>query len=115
VDTDIHHLGWIRQPAIDYLTQDTALSPLEIANEVDRPVSWRVRADSCELGYVRIRELPAEKALGSKFDLRHFHHTALSMGSVLRPVLEPRIDRCIAEAGPEPQWPCGGGNARQWD
>jgi len=108
VDTGIHHLNWTRQQAIDYLTQNTALSPLEIANEVDRYISWPGQADSYELGYLKIRELraKAEKALGPKFDVRHFHDTILQIGSVPLPVLEQRIDRFIAGGGPEPQWPC---------
>jgi uncharacterized protein (DUF885 family) len=108
VDTGIHHLGWTRQQAIDYLTGNTALSPLEIANEVDRYISWPGQADSYELGYLKIRELRAraEKALGPKFDIRHFHDTVLSTGSVPLPVLEQRIDRFIAEGGPEPDYGC---------
>ncbi|MGH8213497.1 MAG: DUF885 domain-containing protein [Rhodanobacteraceae bacterium] len=108
VDTGIHHLNWTRKQAIDYLTQNTALSPLEIANEVDRYISWPGQADSYELGYLKIRELRAkvEKALGPKFDSRHFHDTILSMGSVPLPVLEQGIDRFIAANGPEPQWSC---------
>ena len=108
VDTGIHHLGWTRQQAIDYLTQNTALSPLEIANEVDRYISWPGQADSYELGYLTIMDLraKAEKALGPKFDIRHFHDTILQIGSVPLPVLQARIDRFIAEGGPEPQWPC---------
>ena len=108
VDTGIHHLGWTRQQAIDYLTENTALSPLEIANEVDRYISWPGQADSYELGFLKILELraKAEKALGDKFDLRAFHDTVLSTGSVPLPVLEARIDRFIAEGGPEPDYGC---------
>lgn len=108
VDTGIHHLGWTRQQAIDYLTVNTALSDREIANEVDRYISWPGQALSYELGYLKIRELRAraEKALGAKFDLRHFHDTVLSTGSVPLPVLERRIDRFIAEGGPEPDFGC---------
>lgn len=106
VDTGIHHLGWTRQQAIDYLTGNTALSPLEIANEVDRYISWPGQADSYELGYLTILRLraKAEKALGDKFDIRAFHDTVLSAGSVPLPVLEQRIDRFIAEGGPEPDF-----------
>ncbi|HET8764235.1 MAG TPA: DUF885 family protein, partial [Rhodanobacter sp.] len=109
VDTGIHHLGWSRQQAIDYLTDNTALSPLEIANEVDRYISWPGQADSYELGYLKIRELraKAETALGEKFDLRAFHDTVLSTGSVPLPVLAARIDRFIADGGPEPDAACG--------
>ncbi|MFC4765481.1 DUF885 domain-containing protein [Dyella koreensis] len=108
VDTGIHHLGWTRQQAIDYLTDNTALSTREIANEVDRYISWPGQALSYELGYLKILELrrKAEQALGPKFDIRHFHDTLLQIGSVPLPVLEQRIDRFIAEGGPEPDFGC---------
>lgn len=108
VDTGIHHLGWTRQQGIDFLTVNTALSAREIANEVDRYISWPGQALSYELGYLKIRELraKAEKALGEKFDVRHFHDTVLSTGSVPLPVLEKRIERFIAEGGPEPDYGC---------
>ncbi|WP_430392132.1 DUF885 domain-containing protein [Dyella sp. 20L07] len=108
VDTGIHHLGWTRQQAIDYMTQNTALSDREIANEVDRYISWPGQALSYELGYLKILELrqKAEQALGAKFDVRHFHDTVLQIGSVPLPVLEQRIDRFIADGGPEPDFGC---------
>jgi uncharacterized protein (DUF885 family) len=108
VDTGIHHLGWTRQQAIDYLTVNTALSTREIANEVDRYISWPGQALSYELGYLKIRELRAraEQALGAKFDVRHFHDTVLSTGSVPLPVLEQRINRFIADGGSEPDFGC---------
>ncbi|KZC25087.1 hypothetical protein RHOFW104T7_05345 [Rhodanobacter thiooxydans] len=108
VDTGIHHLGWTRQRAIDYLTVNTALSAREIANEVDRYISWPGQALSYELGYLKIRELraKAEQALGGKFDLRHFHDTVLQLGSVPLPVLAQRIDRFITDGGPEPDYAC---------
>ena len=98
VDTGIHHLGWTRQQAIDYLTQNTALSDREIANEVDRYISWPGQALSYELGYLKIRELRtrAEQQLGEKFDLRAFHDTVLALGSVPLPVLERHVDAWIA-------------------
>jgi uncharacterized protein (DUF885 family) len=106
VDTGIHHDGWTRQQAIDYLTQNTALSDREIANEVDRYISWPGQALSYEIGYLKILELrrKAEQALGDKFDLRAFHDTVLQLGSVPLPVLEQRIDRFIADGGPEPDF-----------
>ncbi len=108
VDTGIHHLGWTRQQAIDYLTDNTALSAREIANEVDRYISWPGQALSYELGYLKILELrqKAEKALGERFDIRHFHDTILQIGSVPLPVLEKRVDKFIADGGPEPDFGC---------
>jgi uncharacterized protein (DUF885 family) len=106
VDTGIHHLGWTRQQAIDYMTDNTALSDREIANEVDRYISWPGQALSYELGYLKMLDLRAraEKALGPKFDLRAFHDTVLSLGSVPLPVLVQRIDRFVAEGGREPDY-----------
>lgn len=97
VDTGIHHLGWTRQQAIDYLASNTALSQREIANEVDRYISWPGQALSYELGYLKIRALreKAEKELGEKFDLRAFHDTVLALGSVPLPVLEQHVDAWI--------------------
>ncbi|HEY4091825.1 MAG TPA: DUF885 family protein [Luteibacter sp.] len=98
VDTGIHHLGWTRQQAIDYLTDNTALSQREIANEVDRYISWPGQALSYELGYLKIRELRAraETQLGEKFDLRAFHDMVLALGSVPMPVLEQHVNEWIA-------------------
>ena len=42
----------------------------------------------------------AEEALGTEFDIRKFHDTVLSLGSVPLPVLETRIDQFIANGGP---------------
>ena len=110
VDTGIHHDGWTRSQAIDYLTDNTALSDREIANEVDRYISWPGQALSYEIGYLKILELrrKAEQALGDKFDLRAFHDTVLQLGSVPLPVLEQRIERFIADGGPEPDFGCDG-------
>jgi uncharacterized protein (DUF885 family) len=104
VDTGIHHMGWSRARAIRYLLDNTALSRHEIDNEVDRYISWPGQALSYELGYLEIRRLraKAEKALGPRFDLRAFHDTILSLGSVPLPVLSRRIDRFIADGGADP-------------
>jgi uncharacterized protein (DUF885 family) len=97
VDTGIHHQGWTRQQAIDYMTQNTALSQREIANEVDRYISWPAQALSYELGYLKILQLrhDAEQALGERFDLRAFHDAVLELGSVPLPVLETHIRQWI--------------------
>lgn len=101
VDTGIHHEGWSRQQAIDYLAENTALPKHEIETEVDRYISWPAQALSYKLGEMDILRLraKAEAALGSKFDLRAFHDAVLSMGSVPLPVLDARIDRFIAAGG----------------
>ncbi len=104
VDTGVHHKGWTRAQAIAYLHDNTALADHDIEIEVDRYISWPGQALSYYLGMmeiVRLRE-KAEQALGPKFDIRAFHDTVLSIGSVPLPVLRARIDRFIAEGGRDP-------------
>jgi len=104
VDTGIHHKGWTRAQAIQFLHENTALADHDIEIEVDRYISWPGQAVSYYLGMMAIvdERAKAEKALGSKFDIRAFHDTVLSMGSVPLPVLRARIDRFIAEGGRDP-------------
>lgn len=104
VDTGIHHKGWTRAQAIQFLHDNTALSDHDIEIEVDRYISWPGQAVSYYLGMLAIKEARAraEKALGSKFDIRAFHDTVLSIGSVPLPVLQARVDQFIAEGGKDP-------------
>ena len=104
VDTGIHDQGWTRQQAIDYMTQNTALSTREIQTEVDRYISWPGQALSYYLGETAILEAraKAERELGDRFNIRAFHDTVLELGSVPLPVLKARIDRFIAEGGKGP-------------
>ena len=108
VDTGIHAKGWSRERALTWMREHTPLSEMETATEIDRYIAYPGQALSYELGYLKILELraKAEKALGATFDIRHFHDTVLSTGSVPLPVLEQRIDRFIAEGGPEPDFGC---------
>jgi uncharacterized protein (DUF885 family) len=104
VDTGIHAQGWSREQAQAYLRQNTALSEHEVTTEIDRYISWPGQALSYYLGQMAIiaaRER-ASAALGPRFDLRAFHDTVLQLGSVPLPVLAARIERFIAEGGPDP-------------
>ena len=104
VDTGIHHKGWTREQAIKYMSDNTALPEHEIETEVDRYITWPAQALSYKLGEIDIERLraKAEKELGPKFDIRAFHDTVLSMGSVPLPVLDRRIDQFIAAGGKDP-------------
>ncbi|MEO1967919.1 MAG: DUF885 family protein [Sphingomonadaceae bacterium] len=101
IDTGIHHYGWSREKAVDYLASHTALSQREVGTEVDRYISWPGQALAYKLGEMTILKVrhKAEKALGPKFDIRKFHDVVLSLGSVPLPVLEQRIDAFIANGG----------------
>ena len=104
VDTGIHSKGWTRDQARAYLLSHTALSEREVNTEVDRYISWPGQALAYYLGQMAIEKgrAKAEAALGSRFNIRAFHDTVLSLGSVPLPVLTDRIDQFIAEGGVGP-------------
>lgn len=101
IDTGLHHYGWSRQQAIDYLAENTALSDLEVENEIDRYISWPGQALAYKLGELTIRRLrgEAEAALGESFDRRTFHDAILAMGSVPLRTLEEEMRRWMARQG----------------
>ena len=104
VDTGVHHLGWTRQQAIDFMAQNTALTLHNITAEVDRYISWPGQALAYKIGELKIRELRqlAETALGAKFDVREFHDVVLLSGSVPLRVLESNVKAYITQHQPAP-------------
>ena len=100
IDTGMHHYGWSRQKAIDYLAGHTALSNHEVETEVDRYISWPGQALSYKLGELEIRRLraEAEQQLGTRFDIKKFHTMLLGLGSVPLPILEDEVHRFIADS-----------------
>lgn len=98
VDTGLHSKGWSKQQAVDYMLDNTALSPANIDAEVNRYMTWPGQALAYKVGELKIRELRtrAEEALGADFDLRAFHDTVLENGSIPLSVLEAHVDRWIA-------------------
>ena len=101
VDTGMHTMGWSRQQAIDYMTENSSLSLLNIRNEVDRYISWPGQALAYKLGQLKIKELreKAETELKEKFDIRLFHDAVLENGSVPLSILEDKINEFIQQYG----------------
>ncbi len=107
VDTGIHHYGWTRDQALQYMKDNVALSTHEITTEVDRYIAWPGQAVAYKLGELQIRRhrREAEQALGPKFDQREFHDAILALGAVPLPVLEQRMAQFIADGGENPPTP----------
>jgi uncharacterized protein (DUF885 family) len=105
VDTGMHDQGWSRQQAIDYMAANSALTLLNITNEVDRYIAWPGQALAYKTGELKIRELrsAAERELGSRFDVRRFHDVVLGSGAVPLTVLEENVRRYLVEAGQAPR------------
>ena len=101
VDTGLHSKGWSKQRAIDFMLDNTALSPANIEAEVNRYISWPGQALAYKIGELKIRELRgiASERLGDKFDLRRFHDVVLGNGAVPLDVLERQVMEWIDSGG----------------
>jgi uncharacterized protein (DUF885 family) len=90
VDTGMHHLGWSRQQAMQFMWDNTATTQANVRNEIDRYIAWPGQALAYMIGRREIRRLRsvAENRLGSRFDLRAFHGAVLGNGAVPLGVLE---------------------------
>jgi uncharacterized protein (DUF885 family) len=89
VDTGMHHLGWSRRRAMDFMWDNTATTRANVRNEIDRYAAWPGQALAYMIGRREIRRLRAEaqRRLGSRFDVRGFHGTVLGNGAVPLDVL----------------------------
>ena len=98
VDTGLHSMGWTRDQAIAYFTDHAAKAEQDIIVEVDRYIVWPGQAVGYKIGQLKIRELRghAQRALGSRFDLRKFHDLILGEGALPLDILERRVKEWIA-------------------
>ncbi|MDE2430832.1 MAG: DUF885 domain-containing protein, partial [Burkholderiales bacterium] len=95
VDTGMHARRWTREQALDYFQENAGILP---ESEVDRYVVWPGQALGYKIGQLKFIELRqrAEAALGSHFDLRHFHDMLLNAGPLPLDMLEQRVDDWIS-------------------
>jgi uncharacterized protein (DUF885 family) len=98
VDTGLHAGGWTEAQAVEYMLANSARSKAYAAGEVKWYIAEPGAALAYKIGQLKIRELrtKAERALGSKFDVREFHAEVLTTGSLPLAVLETKIERWIA-------------------
>ncbi|MHC4428218.1 MAG: DUF885 domain-containing protein [Planctomycetota bacterium] len=93
VDTGMHAFYWSRSRAIQFMKNNTALSELNIENEIDRYLNWPGQACAYKIGELKIRELRerAEQQMGKAFKLRDFHDELLGAGALPLTILEERM------------------------
>ena len=103
VDTGIHHLGWSRARAVEFMRDNTALSGTDVDNEIDRYIAAPGQALSYMIGRIRIDQLRsrARQQMGAAFDIAEFHHRLLCDGSVPLDTLDDVIAEWIAESRPD--------------
>ncbi len=97
VDTGIHYKKWTRKQAIEYMLKHTGMPEPSIVSEVERYIVMPGQACSYKIGELKILELraKAQKALGSKFDIKKFHNVILQNGAMPLSVLETLVDKYI--------------------
>ncbi|HEX2145529.1 MAG TPA: DUF885 domain-containing protein [Glycomyces sp.] len=100
VDSGMHVFGWSRERAAQFMHDNTALSEVNIANEIDRYIAWPGQALAYMIGRKHIESLRAraEREMGAAFDLRHFHDRILSSGSIPLETMSEVVEAWIAEA-----------------
>jgi uncharacterized protein (DUF885 family) len=98
VDTGLHAMGWTRAQAEAFMRDHTALTEVNISNEVDRYIGWPGQALAYKVGQLEIFKLraEAEKELGAAFDIKAFHAIVLGAGAVTLPVLDERVRSWVA-------------------
>ncbi|CAN5724420.1 hypothetical protein BH24ACT15_BH24ACT15_19360 [soil metagenome] len=99
VDTGIHHKGWSRQQAIEYMSANSPLPQDSVCAEIDRYIVYPGQACSYMLGRIEIQRLrtEAEQSLGTVFDLRAFHDVVLGQGCVPLTVLAQNVNRWLVD------------------
>jgi uncharacterized protein (DUF885 family) len=101
VDTGMHALGWSRGRAIAYMLEHTALAPNNVANEVDRYITWPGQALAYKVGQLELLRLRDEvqSRLGDAWDVRRFHDAVLGEGALPLGVLRESVTRQLGIAG----------------
>jgi uncharacterized protein (DUF885 family) len=97
VDAGLHHKGWTREHAIEYVLENQPI-PDQIAIQlIERYMVTAGQAVSYKVGELKMIALrnKAEKILGAKFDIREFHDQVLEEGCLPLAQLEDKINKWI--------------------
>jgi uncharacterized protein (DUF885 family) len=99
VDTGMHHYGWSRAQAIEFMWRNTATTRRNVLNEVDRYIAWPGQALAYMIGRRAMQRLRGQAArdLGVRFDIREFHGVLLGNGAVPLGVLELLVNHWVDE------------------
>ncbi|MDP4534618.1 DUF885 domain-containing protein [Alkalimonas collagenimarina] len=98
VDTGLHHKGWTREEAIQYLVDNTPNPAGDAQKAIERYIVMPAQATAYKIGMIRMLELreTAINQLGDRFDIREFHDVVLKNGAVPLDVLEQLVHDYIA-------------------
>ena len=101
IDTGLHSKGWTEEQSIEYFVENSPAAAGQIRAEVRRYIVMPGQATGYKIGMIKMEELRkrAQDRLGAKFDIRGFHDTILGRAQMPLDLLDPRVDRWIAEQG----------------
>ncbi len=99
VDTGLHNKGWTRQQAIDYMLANSSMAESDVVAEVERYIVSPGQALGYKIGQLEISKLrrEAERALGSRFDVKKFHRVLLIDGPLPMSVLATQVRDWVAK------------------
>ena len=97
VDTGIHHYKWSREKSINYLTENTPASSLEIIKGVERYFVMPGQATAYKIGMMKILDLreKSKEKLKKKFDIKKFHDVVLRDGALPLNILEDNVEKWV--------------------
>ncbi len=98
MDVGIHWKGWSAEQAMRCLEENTALPDRVVKGETQRYIAWPAQALAYKVGELRFLDerRRAERALGSRFDIRAFHDAVLDDGPMPLSILHDQVTRWIA-------------------
>jgi uncharacterized protein (DUF885 family) len=98
VDTGMHHKRWTREQAIQSMMQATGDQESNVRTEIERYCVWPGQACSYMVGRQAINRMRdgARQTLGDRFDIKGFHDTLLTNGSVPLSVSEQLVTEWAA-------------------
>ncbi len=101
VDTGIHHLGWSREQALEFVVAHVPMPREFLANEIDRYIVMPGQALAYLTGKLQILRLreAARDRLGPAFSLPEFHAAVLDHGSLPMPTLDRSIAGWLDRVG----------------
>lgn len=103
VDVGMHHKGWTREQAIQYVLDNQPVSTNVAEQRIERYMVTPGQALSYKIGEQKIFTLRkyAQDKLGTAFDIREFHDEILKDGSMPLSILEEKIKRWVAAKSAE--------------
>ncbi|MGB0918463.1 MAG: DUF885 family protein, partial [Flavobacteriales bacterium] len=90
---------WLREQAVEFMTENTMLSKSEAEDEIDRYIVWPGQGCAYKVGQLKLMELRqlTQSELKEAFSIKEFHDVVLNQGAMPLEVLENRVKDYIAQ------------------